>query len=80
VAFDGKHKIANKWEEEPHMIVSQPNRDISVYLFQGEKREGRKRTLYRNLLLKIGFLPEDENSMYTIITERRWFLSIIYLS
>ena len=62
VAFDGKHKIANKWEEEPHRIVSQPNRDIPVYLVQHENREGRKRTLYRNLLLPIGFLPEDENS------------------
>ena len=62
VAFDGKHKIANKWEEEPHRIFSQPNRDIPVYVVQRENGEGRKRTLYRNLLLPIGFLPEDENS------------------
>jgi hypothetical protein len=62
VAFDGKHKIADKWEEEPYRIVSQPNRDIPLYVVQRENGEGRKRTLHRNLLLPIGFLPEDENS------------------
>jgi hypothetical protein len=62
VAFDAKHKIADKWEEEPYGIVSQPNRDIPVYVVQRENGEGRKRTLHRNLLLPIGFLPEDENS------------------
>jgi transposase InsO family protein len=62
VAFDAKHKIADKWEEEPYGIVSQPNRDILVYVVQRENGEGRKRTLHRNLLLPIGFLPEDENS------------------
>ena len=42
VAFDGKHKIADKWEEEPYRIVSQPNRDIPVYVVQRENGEGRR--------------------------------------
>jgi hypothetical protein len=58
VAFDGKHKIADKWEDEPYRIVSQPNRDIPVYMVERENREGQKRTLHRNLLLPIGFLPK----------------------
>ena len=31
-------------------------------MVQRENGEGRKRTLHRNLLLPIGFLPEDKNS------------------
>ncbi|VDI67417.1 Hypothetical predicted protein [Mytilus galloprovincialis] len=60
VAFDGKHKIADKWEEDPYLVVSQPNNDIPVYVVQRENGEGKKRTLHRNLLLPIGFLPSDE--------------------
>ena len=33
-----------------------------MYVVQRENGGGRKRTLHRNLLLPIGFLPEDENS------------------
>ena len=57
VAFDGKHKIADRWEEDTYRIVSQPNVEIPVYVVQKENGEGRKRTLHRNLLLPIGHLP-----------------------
>ena len=57
VAFDGKHKIADRLEEDTYRIVKQPNVDIPVYVVQKENGEGRKRTLHRNLLLPIGHLP-----------------------
>lgn len=31
VAFDGKHKIADKWEYEPCIDLSQPNLEIPVF-------------------------------------------------
>lgn len=31
VAFDGKHKLANKWEEDIYVVLKQPNPDIPVY-------------------------------------------------
>ena len=62
VAYDGKHKLADRWEEEPHVLLRQPNKDIPVYEVQKESGEGRKRTLHRNLLLPIGHLTKiDEN-------------------
>jgi hypothetical protein len=30
VAFDGKHKIADRWEEDPYQIRNQPNPDVQT--------------------------------------------------
>ena len=57
VAFDGKHKIADRWEEEPYVIIRQLNNNIPVYEVKKINGKGRKRTLHRNLLLPVGHLP-----------------------
>ncbi|KAL3841535.1 hypothetical protein ACJMK2_019662 [Sinanodonta woodiana] len=57
VAFDGKHKISDRWETNAYIVESQPNPDIPVYTVRPEGGEGSKRTLHRNLLLPIGALP-----------------------
>ena len=31
VKYDGKHKLADKWEEIPYTVLKQPNPDIPVY-------------------------------------------------
>ena len=62
LAFDGKHKLADKWEEAPYEIVSHPNKEIPVYEVRKENGTGRKRILHRNLLLPIGFLPKTDES------------------
>ena len=54
VAFDGRHKIADRWEEDPYIIISKPNPDIPVFKVRKENGEGRERVLHRNLLLPIG--------------------------
>jgi transposase InsO family protein len=56
VAFEGKHKLADKWEEDVYIVSEQPNADIPVYIVSRENGEGRRRTLHRNLLLPIGSL------------------------
>ena len=58
VAHDGKHKIADRWEDDVYIIMDQPNTDVPVYTVQKESGEGRKRTLHRNLLLPVGFITE----------------------
>jgi hypothetical protein len=58
VAFDGRHKLADKWEEDPYLVISQPNQDIPVYKVQREDGVGRMRILHRNLLLPIGHVSE----------------------
>lgn len=30
VAFEGKNKIADRWEKDPYVILSQPNPDIPM--------------------------------------------------
>lgn len=66
VAFDGKHKLADKWEEDIYEVIQQPNSDIPVFVVQKENGTGRKRTLHRNLLLPLGTrldqpeLPREE--------------------
>ena len=57
VAFEGKHKIADRWEEEPYVILRQMNSNIPVYEVKKLHGKGRKRILHRNLLLPIGHLP-----------------------
>ena len=61
LAHDGKHKIQDKWEEDPYIIIEQPNKDIPVFVVQKEGGEGRKRTLHRNVLLPIGSLFETDD-------------------
>jgi hypothetical protein len=53
VAFDGRHKLAEKWEEDPYLVISQPNKDIPVYKVQREDGVGRVRILHINLLKPI---------------------------
>ena len=55
-AFKGKHKLANKWESDPYIVLEQPNPDIPVFCIREENGIGKK-TLHRNLLLPIGTLP-----------------------
>ena len=62
VKFDGRHKLSNKWEEDPYIVESQPNPDIPVYIVKKANGEGRKRTLHRNLLLPIGHLNPLDTS------------------
>ncbi|XP_062614358.1 uncharacterized protein LOC134276091 [Saccostrea cucullata] len=54
VAYDGKHKIADKWVDEPYVVVAKANEDIPVYKVRREDGEGRFKVLHRNLLLPIG--------------------------
>ncbi len=61
-AFKGKHKIQDKWEEEEHVVLSQPNVDIPVYEVQ-PVNGGKIRILHRNLLLPLGIhLQPDRDS------------------
>lgn len=67
VSFEGKHKIADRWEEDVYIVQKQPNPTIPVYTVFKENGEGRKRTLHRNLLLPIGHLDgfRQRQSKYT---------------
>ena len=51
LAFEGKHKIADRFEEDLYEVISQPRRDIPVFKVRSEK--GIEKTLHRNHLLPV---------------------------
>ena len=58
VGLKGKHKLADRWERNPYVIISQPNPDIPVYEVQLENSRSKKnKILHRNLLLPFSCLP-----------------------
>lgn len=59
VAFDVRHKIANKWNPQEYIVLAQPCPDIPVYTIE-PLSGGTKKTLHRNLLL-----PLDLNAALT---------------
>lgn len=62
LAFEGKHKIADKFEEEIYTVLNQPRSDIPVFLIEGNETKVRK-TIHRNhlhLLTGIEDLPDIE--------------------
>ena len=56
LAFDGKHKIADKWSEDVFIVIDQPNIDILTYRVRRENGlDGDKfLLLHRNHLLHLG--------------------------
>ncbi|KAL4233166.1 hypothetical protein ACF0H5_007851 [Mactra antiquata] len=58
-SFEGKHKIADRYEEEVYTIIEQPKPDIPVFRVRCGDRE---RTLHRNLLFLLDSVNvvEDE--------------------
>lgn len=57
VGLKGKHKLADKWEHEPYVVLDQPTPGIPVYKVQKETSRGKIRILHRNLLLPFTGLP-----------------------
>ena len=55
VGLKGKHKIADKWQQEPFTVLERPNPDIPVYRI---KRGSVVKVVHRNLLLPVT-LPFD---------------------
>ena len=59
VQIRGKHKLADKWEPNMHIVVKRAG-DLPVYTVKPEGKDGPRCTLHRDLLLPCGFLPVAE--------------------
>ncbi len=66
VGLQGKNKLADRWEQQPHVVKRQPISGIPVYEVVPEHGRGRKvRTLHRNLLLpfmSVAAQPDEDKS------------------
>lgn len=60
LAFDGKHKLSDKWEDKAYIVEARPNPEIPVYVVYLESDPRCKRTLHRNHLLPVGALSGEE--------------------
>ena len=52
LAFEGKHKLADKFESEIYLVIGHPRPDIPVFIVRSEESE-KERTLHRNNLLRL---------------------------
>ncbi|XP_033756228.1 uncharacterized protein LOC117338972 [Pecten maximus] len=57
VGLKGKNKLADRWEQEPCVVINIPNSDIPVYKVTNEGSRGKSRTLHRNMLLPFNSIP-----------------------
>ena len=53
VGLRGKHKIADRWEDEVYVVTGRPDPDLPVYSIRKENSRGRSRNVHRNLLLPL---------------------------
>ena len=57
VGLKGKHKLADKWQKHPYIVVSIPTSDIPVYKVQRESNSSNIKILHRNMLLPFSAIP-----------------------
>ena len=57
VGHQGKHKLADRWEELPYRVLIIPNPDLPVYEIQREDGQGPLMELHRNMLLQFNVMP-----------------------
>ena len=69
-AYEGKHKIADRWEDDVYVVTKQPNTYVPVFIVKRENdSDSSSRTLHTNLLLPIGSLPLVTESEIDKISE-----------
>ena len=61
LAFEGKHKIQDKFEEDVFVVIDQPRPDIPVFKVKSRK-DNREKTLHRNHLILLD-KQDGENAL-----------------
>lgn len=61
LAFEGKHKLADKFEEQQYTVIEQPNEDTPV--FKVRSQDGKVKTLHRNNLLPLGLTDSESDKV-----------------
>ena len=58
--FTGKHKVADRWEKDYYEVISQKSSGIPVFVIKSLGKDGRERTLHRNMLYPLSFQVQSE--------------------
>ena len=54
LAFDAKHKVADKWSDEVFVVIEQPNPEIPIYVDRRDDSLDGEKLLHSNHLLYLG--------------------------
>ena len=65
LAFDGPHKLKDKWSEDIYQVIGKPRDSIPVYQVRPIDG-GREEVLHRNLLLPVGDLRDSSESQQDV--------------
>ena len=65
LGLKGKHKLADKWEQNTYLVLEQPVEDIPVFKVKREDGVGRTKILHRNQLLPFISLPREDPKAIT---------------
>ena len=65
-AFDGPHKLKDKWSKDIYTVVDKPNEGLPIFKVKAESG-GRIRTLHRNLLLPVQSIRDESHP--TLVNE-----------
>ena len=57
---EGRHKLADVSEEEPHIVLRQPNPEIPVFDVQQVDGRGHVKTVHHHELLPFNSIPVEE--------------------
>ena len=68
--FKGKHKLADKWDRDPYVVLDKPNKNIPVLKIQKESGNGPVRTLHRNMLLPFSLIPATSKVSESLLSNR----------
>ena len=60
VGLQGKHKLADRWDSHPCIILEIPNSDIPVFKVRRRDKVGPARCLHRNMLLPFNSIPCED--------------------
>ena len=52
-SFGGKHKIQDRWENVPYVVMDKPYPDVLVYKVRSGKCDDKPRVFYQNLLFPL---------------------------
>ena len=67
----GREKLADRWMDDTHIVLSQPNPDVAVYKVKSLQKSGKIRTLHRNLLLPVPNEDSEETLSPTPVTRKK---------
>ena len=70
VGFKGKHKLADKWDKDPYVVLDKPNSNIPVFKVQKQSGNGPVRTLHRNMLLPFSLIPATSEVSESLLSNR----------